>query len=369
MSANVDKMFSVRGQVWWQGTSEDHGQASILGDHPTWEAARVEAGLDWDPQEETLHRPLDVDALRAQYQSLMYDATMSEADRLTALVNAAVSAQQTVDGWKHVGRSDTKGTLACTQNTYSVVSNSAFGEIFEAVMGQTNVLYETGGCLEGGRKVWMLAKLDEPILLPGDDNTVTYPYLALQSRHDAMGATTLRPTMVRIVCANTFNYAEMQSEGKGVKRNSGGGFSFVHRGDPMSRMEEARQAVGTARQDAKAYQKLAADLLIVKVTKAQTTKFVNTFIPAPPDGMASDRVLANVEASRDKLREILASPTVEGAGIGGTGYGLVNAAGEYLDHARQSRSWETKLGRTLLTPETLKGKAVSIVRELTGASA
>jgi hypothetical protein len=45
----------------------------------------------------------------------------------------------------------------------------------------------------------------------------------------------------------------------------------------------------------------------------------------------------------------------------------VQGAGEYLDHARTSRSWETKLNRTLLRPETLKAQAVSIVKELTNA--
>lgn len=363
MPANVDQMFSVNQMVWWQGTAEDHGQASILGDHPAWEDARKLAGLDWDPEEERLHRPLDVTAARAAFQSVLFDAEMTAEQQLDALVKAAQEASRTVEGWKRVGRSDDGATLACTMNTYEVISNSAFGEIFDAVLGQENVKFETGGCLEGGRKVWMLARLDEPILLPGDGETVTYPYLALMSRHDSMGATILRAVMTRICCANTFNMAELEGAGKGVKRGQNG-FTFVHRGDWRSRFEEARAAVQGSRAEAKAYQALAAELLLVKASKTVTEKFVNTFIPAPPNGLASDRVLANVEASRDKLRLILAGPTVAGAGIGGTGYGLWQAAGEYLDHARAARSWETKLNRSLLTPETLKGKALSIVREL-----
>lgn len=358
MPANTEKMFSVREAVWWEGGSEDHGQITKLGDHPTWEKARVLAGLNWDPQEEDLNRPLDLIALRHQYERIMFDAELTDAERLDRLTGAAANAQKTLDGWKHVYRDDTAATLACTQDTYQVISNSDFGGIFDAVLGQDNVKFETGGCAAGGRKVWMLAKLDEPITLPGD-NTVTVPYLALMSRHDALGSTALRGTNVRIVCENTFNFAEMQGQ------RGAGSYSFVHKGDWRSRMDEARNAVQGVRQEAKAYEALANELLQVRVTKSVTNMFVTEFIPAPPKGVASDRVLGNVEASRDKLREILAGPTVAGAGVGGTAYGLVQAGGEYLDHARTARSWETKLNRSLLKPEPQKARVMSIVRELT----
>ena len=42
----------------------------------------------------------------------------------------------------------------------------------------------------------------------------------------------------------------------------------------------------------------------------------------------------------------------------------VQAAGEYLDHVRGARSWETRLNRTLIRPEPLKHRARSLIREL-----
>ena len=101
----------------------------------------------------------------------------------------------------------------------------------------------------------------------------------------------------------------------------------------------------------------------MKVTPVQTERFITAFFPAPPAGMASNRVLANLDESRRRYREILASPTVAGAGIAGTAYGLVQAAGEYADHVRGSRSWETRVKRSLLSPEPLKAQALRMVRE------
>lgn len=364
MSADVEKAFSVRESFWWAGGSEDHGQGTVLGDHPTWEQARPLAGLDWDPEEEDLFGPVDPAVIKAAYTKIMFDAELSDAQRLDQLVSLAVSSQPKVDGWKRIKRSDIDTTLACKLSSYEVITNSAFGEIFESVLGQDNVKFETGGCLEGGRKVWMLAQLDEPLTIAGD-KTLTMPYLALMARHDGEGAVTLRPTNVRIVCKNTFNLAEMGEGGYTVRGKNNGQFNFVHRGDWRNRIDEATAAIGLARQHARDYQAWAANMLTVRVTPETEAKFVATFLGAPPAGLATERVLANVEASRDKLRAILASPTVEGAGIRGTGYGLVQAAGEYLDHAREARSWETKMNRTLLRPETIKAHAVKIVREIT----
>jgi hypothetical protein len=51
--------------------------------------------------------------------------------------------------------------------------------------------------------------------------------------------------------------------------------------------------------------------------------------------------------------------------VRGSAYGLVQAAGEYLDHARSYRTQDSYLGRTLLRPEPLKAKAVALARRVT----
>jgi len=155
--------------------------------------------------------------------------------------------------------------------------------------------------------------------------------------------------------------AEMEGE------RTGSVFTFVHRGKWQERVADARAAVMGARDDLARYVEIAHNLLDVKITKLQAGIFVTEFIPAPPKGLATERVMANVEQARTKLREILASPTVEGAGIDGTAYGLVQAAGEYLDHVRTARTWETRLNRTLIRPEPLKHSAVKLALEVAKA--
>ena len=110
------------------------------------------------------------------------------------------------------------------------------------------------------------------------------------------------------------------------------------------------------------YTELAHELLGIPITPRQRELFVTEFIPMPPQGLVTDRVARNVEEARNALRLIFESKTTEQ--VAGTAYGLVQAAGEYLDHVRTARSWETRLNRTLIRPEPLKHRALSLIREV-----
>ena len=329
MPANVDSMFSVREMPW-------HGEGVVLGDYPgSWAEARKLAGLDWEP--------------------------VSEAIYSLGGVNCDGSAYyEQVEGYKRILHSQTKETLAVRQDSFEVIDNTQMGEIIEAVLGTSDsILWETAGSLERGKSVWALVKLDEPIELPGD-NSITMPYLAITNRHGgAYAGATLRATCVRIVCANTFRISEMEGS------RTGATFSFVHRPGWRDRIEEARQAITGARKEIAAYRELAQDLLGITVTERQRELFIAEFVPMPPAGLITDRVVANVEQARSAIRAIIASPTT--APVAHTAYGLVQAAGEYLDHVRAARSWETRLNRTLLRPEPLKAKALTLVRQVCAA--
>jgi phage/plasmid-like protein (TIGR03299 family) len=327
MPANVESMFSVRQMPW-------HREGTILDDYPgDWDQARKLAGLDWDPITTEVYALVD----------LNIDGSPRYAP---------------IDGWKCIARSDDGAVLSLNRDSYTVINHTEMGEIVEAVLAQPNVEWETAGVLDGGRAVWCLALLDEPIALPGDDSP-TLPYLAITNRHDGTGSCALRATAIRIVCANTFRAAELESERTGTT------FSFIHKSSWRNRIDEARQAVTGARTEMRRYTELAQQLLGMPITPKQRELFITEFIPMPPQGLVTDRVARNVDEARKALRLLFQSTTNEQ--IAGTAYGLVQAAGEYLDHVRAARSWETRLNRTLMRPEPLKHRALALVREITTA--
>lgn len=377
-------MFSVREMPW-------HRQGEVLSDYPqTFEEARKLAGLDWDPV--ALPVPADILMTPDQYRDRVMEILLREngqpttqtAAQLTSLWEASfrnpASAIEAVgvvrfgefsgtlireaetEQWSRIARSDSGATLSYQRDSYHLVPNSAFGEIIDAIIGteKGRVRLETGGCLAGGKKVWMLARLDEPhqVRAAGRiDASYSFPYLGVTSDHTGKASCCARLTEVRIVCGNTFALSE--AEGK----RTGAVFSFSHRGDWRDRLEEARGALQFARAENEEYVAAMSDLLGIAVTPAQETLWLREFIPSPSDGIVSDRVAANIEEARKAVLGFLNGPTVEGAGIRGTAYGLVQAAGEYLDHARKAKTWESRLNRNLLKAEPLKAKAAKLARE------
>jgi phage/plasmid-like protein (TIGR03299 family) len=327
MPAEIDSMFSVREVPW-------HGEGRILGEYPgSWAEARKEAGLEWDPTSGDVYTEAGINE----------DGTVHF---------------ERIPGWQSVSRSDNGKILSLNMSGYQIIDHREMGEIVEAVLEQPNVKWETAGSLEGGRKVWCLALLDEPIELPGD-NSLTLPYLAITNRHDGKGACAVRATTVRVVCANTFRAAELEGE------RTGSTYSFVHSSGWRDRIPQAQEAVTGARREFRRYEKLATALLGMKVTDRQREMFVVRFIPEPPDGLISDRVARNIQEARTALRMILDSPTT--VHVQDSVYGLVQAAGEYLDHVRSARTWESRLNRTLLRPEPLKARALTLAKQVVNA--
>lgn len=347
MPAFFESGFSVREPMW-------HGQGYVPDRYPeTWEQAREWAGLTWEPEARPVfafHGDLEEATAR-----LTAAAEGDSNDDEIEVLHEIVASFGEIPGRQQIVRSDTGATLGITTTDYTIISHQEMGEVVEALLGFTNVKYETTIVMHEGRQIAVLAYLDEPITLPGD-KSLTFPFLAVTTRHDGGGSLKALPTTVRIVCANTCSAAEAEGDRYGTA------FTFGHSKGWRDRLEEAKQTIAGLRTDFDKYVELMSDLAAVKVTREQTEQFVTAFIPSPPEGLVSDRVSRNVEEARDAVRLILNSPTAEG--VGGTAAGLVHAATEYLDHYRRYRSLDSYYTRQLLRPEPLKAKAVSLVREI-----
>jgi phage/plasmid-like protein (TIGR03299 family) len=360
MAHEIEQMFSVREMPWHKPLTGD--RTTVTEDYPqSFDEARVLAGLDWDPVAvPAVERLMTVSQYRDEVMKVLRDSSWKSAsetaDELVNLYNKSLRSDRE---FRRIARSDSMSTLSYQRNSYNIIPNSAFGEIIDSILEAEpdTVQLETGGSLANGRKVWMLARINQPVPLPGD-GTATFPFLGITSSHDGQASCAARLTTVRIVCGNTYSAAEAEGE------RTGAVYSFSHRGDWRSRMGEAREALIYAREQTQEYVAAMTELLGVRVTSAQEELFLREFIPEPPEGLISDRVAKNIDEARAAVRAILDGPTVLGTGVRGTAYGLVQAAGEYLDHVRKAQSWETRMNRSLLRAEPAKAKAAKLAREV-----
>lgn len=297
---STDTMFSVREMPW-------HGLGTVLSDYPSRDEAQ-QIAHPWEPVTAPVFRQVpgfDEDGM----PTVTYEP---------------------IEGTQEVVRSDSGANIGVTNDTLGIVSNSEMYDIAEAVAGLgSDVRFETGGTLRGGRQVWLLLRLDEPLVLKGDPNGATLQYFALQNSHDGSGSFRGQAINTRIVCANTSRMADMSAKASGTE------IAFRHTKNVADRIEDAKRALSMWRTSVDEWQVFNEHLLTMKVTDAQREEFIERFVPSPEAKIVSKRVLTNIENARGDLRTIFASETSEG--VKNTAYGLVQGAVEYSQWFRSTR--------------------------------
>lgn len=162
MPANVETMFSVRETPW-------HGLGRIIMDAPASREALELAGLDWQVESRNI-----------------YSGTGAM-----------------IPGYRANVRSTDDAVLGVVSDRYRIVQNKEAFQFTDDLLGE-GVTYETAGSLQGGKKVWMLARLPRKYLIAGDQ---VEPYLVIFNSHDGSSGVKVAMTPIRVVCQNTLNLA------------------------------------------------------------------------------------------------------------------------------------------------------------------
>lgn len=346
MAHKFDSGMMAREPAW-------HGLGTVVEDWPgDWPTASKLAGLEWDPVE----RPV-------------YEVTELYADGRAEV--------QVIPDFKQIVRSDNGFRLAIANETYTITPNSVMGEIIEGILDQGDtVRYESAGSLDEGRRTWALLRLGENRTLTGDPSPIQL-YLALFNSHDASSALRAIVTSYRVVCANTWHAAEMESA------RTGACYTFRHTKGWKDRVDQAKKALAKAGEETDKIMQRAEELLRVAVEAEQRRWFIREFavkrvirntIDKMPvtqrntplaERLAQPKVKAAIESTVRDMNDILAGPTCEG--IRGTAYGLMQAAGELTDHYRPAKTVESLFTRTMIDTHGIKCDAYKLARELAKA--
>lgn len=329
----TDNLFSVRETPW-------HGLGEVLPEYPTREQAQ-EIAHNWEPVTEPLYRATPI--ITAEGPTTTYEQ---------------------VDTHQAVVRSDNGHTLGVVGAGYEPVSNAEMYDIAEALQGTapSEVRFETGGSIDGGSKVWLMLRLNEPLTLRRDPHGATIPFYTLQNSHDGSGAFRGQATNVRVVCQNTMRAADLDASKRGTE------FVFRHTTSVHDRIEEAKTALAQWRESLVTWQHTMDALLDLEVTPEQTEIFLTEFQPLPSNARISDRVRNNVEKARTQFREILYSETTRDTAH--TAYGWVAAATEWNQWYRSTRGrsaqgrMESRFKRAVLTGDRFNADVIDLAHEV-----
>lgn len=306
MSADIEMMFSVREVPW-------HGISVIVDEAPTSEEALKVSGLDWDV-----------------FAEKVYDEQGKQVEGL--FVN-----KRSTDG-KHLG---------ITRTRYKIVQNREAFAFTDAIINTGDVRYETAGSLNGGSRVWMMARMPESKIL-GDkvDN-----FLVFLNSFDGSEALKVFTTNVRCVCNNTISLAL-----KTTKRS----WAMKHTKKVSERLIEAEETLRLYDKYMVGLDKEAQKLALKKFTEKQVNDFWKQLFPFEDEDSERKKTVNKEQIlqleycyNRDDL-----------ANFKGTGWGIVNAVADYVDHGipiRQTENWKENRWDKIISGNTVFEKAYELV--------
>ena len=281
MAALVESMVYTREKPW-------HGLGTKVEEAPTSVDALRLAGLDWTVEQK----------------------------------NIQLCGGSKVPGYKANVRSTDGKVLGVVSDRYRIVQNADAFEFTDSIIGG-DVRYETAGSLNGGKKIWLLAKLPETEIA-GDK---TEPYLCFSNTHDGSGAVRVCMTPIRVVCNNTLNLA-LDS----AKR----AWSVRHTGSLQNKMHEARACLRMANQYMGALAEKADRMANTAITRDQLNSILDELFPV--DEHTTEREKQNIKKLRDEYTVCYFAPDL--VKFRDTAWGAYNAMSDMITHNAPLRKTE-----------------------------
>jgi len=335
MSVNLESMFYTREAPW-------HGLGVRVEEALGSKEALVMAGLDW----EVLSKPIYT------------------ADFVCHSGAVYTDNSQIIPNYKANVRDSDGAVLGVVTDRYKIVQNEEAFQFTDALLGE-GVTYETAGSLQGGRRVWILAKLPDRYIIAGER---IEPYMVFSNSHDGSSAIRVAMTPIRVVCQNTLNLAIKQASRSWATRHTGSKLidasadgantnSGVH-----ARLHEAQTTLGLAHKYMENLGKEFDALARIKLSDGKVFEFIEELIPMSAD--ASDIQKKNVEQLRDDVKiRYFEAPDLKV--LDKTGYRFINAISDHATHVkplRETANYKENLFLRTLEGHSMIDKAHQMVR-------
>lgn len=251
-----------------------------------------------------------------------------------------------IEGRYGVQRDTDNKILGVVGKTWQPVQNTEgfqlINDVLDAAGGE--VWIEAAGALDGGKKVWVLAHVDDNTQIAGEDYQ---RYIGFTNGHDGRTSVTAFTTDVRVVCQNTLEMA-LSTAPRAVR--------VRHTKKATERIKEAHAVLNLRNLRSEELAKQGEWLVEQSMSDDEFMGFLDKLMPLPEDGqespartMISDRRsdVANLWLNAENLKPIK-----------GTKWCAYQAVVEWADHYRSVKSDASRLKSQFgLTPVPVKEEA------------
>jgi phage/plasmid-like protein (TIGR03299 family) len=270
---------------------------------------------------------LDKEKLHTGFGEVIVNAKSYDGVLAQAGLNWTVSAhpvytevngkQIEVPGSNIIVREADEKPLGIVSDKYKIVNNADAFAFTESIFNSKAIEFIRGGSYRGGSSTWLEAKITGEYSILGDDVDC---YLIFMNSHDGTGSVKCMIVPERIACSNALNIP---------LRAQSRHWRCVHSGDPMKKIDEAREILLAGSSYMNALNRECEMLQSIKISDSQVMQFINRLFPINDE--MSDKQKENLESRRGQLLSVFLSKE-DLFEFGSTGYKFISAVADYADH-------------------------------------
>ncbi|MCL2285841.1 MAG: DUF945 domain-containing protein [Firmicutes bacterium] len=254
-----------------------------------------------------------------------------------------------IPGYKANIRDTDNRVLGVVTDRYKVVQNHAAFAFVDSLLGE-GVRFETAGSLNGGKKVWMLAKLPNQYTMLDEQ---IEPYLVFSNSHDGSSSIRVACTPIRVVCQNTLNLA--LNTAKRI-------WSTIHVGDLAHKMDEAHNTLMLASRYMDNLNVEFGRLSQANLADTKVMEYIELLLPMDDDPTELHR--RNVKTIREDLKiRYFDAPDLQH--VGKNAYRLICAVSDFATHAkplRETANYQENMFARTINGNPLIDKAYELVK-------
>jgi phage/plasmid-like protein (TIGR03299 family) len=294
--AHMVETMAYAGQLPW------HGLGTKVSENISVDDMMKEAGLDWEVQKVPAYAELNGTRIHSGHDMLVRTSDNTALDMVTG-------------NWNPVQNAD------------------AF-DFFREFVEAGDMEMHTAGALQGGKRVWCLAKVKDDFTIGGKD--LVESYLLLTNPHMYGRAVDIRFTPIRVVCNNTLTLSLGQKGDYQVSMSHKKAFNA----------DEAKNLLGVAKDKMSQYEEMA-NFLNVKRWTDETVKayFATVFPNTNPNAKNKTFPIAEFDkyASKNAKRALEVMPIQPGADMGAGSFWQAYNAVTYLTDHELGRNADSRL--------------------------
>ena len=282
-------------------------------------------------QKEKLHTGFGEKIIDAKsYDDVLVQAGLNWTVSAHPVYTEVNGKQIEVPGSNIIVREADEKPLGIVSDKYKIVNNADAFAFTESIYNSKEIEFIRGGSYRGGSSTWLEAKITGKYSILGDDVEC---YLIFMNSHDGTGSVKCMIVPERIACSNALNIP---------LRDQSRHWRCVHSGDPMKKIDEAREILLAGSSYMEALNRECEVLQSIKISSSQVTQFINRLFPINDD--MSDKQKENQERRRKQLLAVYLDKA-DLFEFGSTGYKFISAVADYADHVEGRNTQNSNINR------------------------